>query len=140
MPPPFPSGAGGLVSTVDDYLAFAQMMRHRGTFDGERLLSRPTLELMTTDQLTPAQKAASTFVPGFFDNNGWGFGVSVVTRRVDVHSVGAYGWDGGLGSVFRYDPHEDMITIMLTTRAFESPMPPAVFRDFWTMAYAAIAD
>jgi CubicO group peptidase (beta-lactamase class C family) len=140
VPPPFPSGAGGLVSTVDDYLAFAQMMRNGGTFNGERVLSRPTVELMTTDQLTPAQKAASNFVPGFFDSTGWGFGVSVVTRRVDVHSVGAYGWDGGLGSVFRYDPREDMITILLTTRAFESPLAPAVVRDFWTMAYAAIDD
>ena len=38
---------------------------------------------MTTDQLTPAQKAASDLVPGYFDNHGWGFGVGVVTRRDD---------------------------------------------------------
>src|SRR5215218_3545474 len=73
-PPVFESGADGLVSTVDDLLAFGQMMRNLGVSTDERILSRPAIELMTTDQLTPAQKAASAtnFVfPGFFDSYGW---------------------------------------------------------------------
>src|SRR5881394_1498346 len=57
-PPAFPSGAGGLVSTIDDYLAFGQMMLSQGKHGGERILSRLSVELMTTDQLTPEQKAA----------------------------------------------------------------------------------
>lgn len=48
-PPAFPSGGAGLVSTIDDYLAFGQMMLHQGSHAGERILSRPAVELMTTD-------------------------------------------------------------------------------------------
>ena len=58
-PPVFPSGGGGLVSTVDDYLAFGQMMLNKGKHGRERILSRPSVELMTTDQITPEQKAVS---------------------------------------------------------------------------------
>src|SRR5436305_5165350 len=82
--PAFPSGAGGLVSTIDDYLAFAQMMLSQGKLCSERILSRLSVELMTTDQLTPEQKVVSGLVPGYFDSHGWGFGVSMVTRRDDV--------------------------------------------------------
>src|SRR5258708_14982094 len=97
-PPAFPSGAGGLVSTIDDYLAFGQMMLSQGKHGNERILSRLSVELMTTDQLTPEQKAASSLSSGFLDGNGWGFGVSVVTRPADIQPwPGRYGWGGGLG-------------------------------------------
>ncbi len=140
-PPAFPSGAGGLVSTVDDYLAFGQMLLDKGKHGNARLLSRPAVELMTTDQLTPEQKAVSGLIPGSFDSNGWGFGVSVVTRRDDVaKTVGTFGWDGGLGTSWYTDPREDMVTILMTSRAWDSPNPPAICRDFWTSAYQAIED
>jgi len=140
-PPAFPSGAGGLVSTTDDYLAFGQMMLNRGKHGNERLLSRPSVETMTTDQLTPEQKAASGLVPGYFDKHGWGFGVSIVTRRDDVAAVpGRFGWDGGLGTSWYSDPKEDMVTILMTQRAWTSPSPPDVCLDFWTSAYQAIDD
>src|SRR5256712_7351914 len=140
-PPSFPSGAGGLVSTVDDYLAFGQMMLNKGKHGSERLLSRPSVETMTTDQLTPEQKAASGLVGGYFDSHGWGFGVSVVTRRVDLaKTVGTFGWDGGLGTSWCSDPLEDMVTILMTQRAWTSPSPPNVCLDFWTTAYQAIDD
>ena len=140
-PPVFPSAAGGLVSTIDDYLAFGLMMLNQGKHGGERILSRLSVETMTTDQLTPEQKAVSGLVPGYFDNHGWGFGVSVVTRRGDVAAVpGRYGWDGGLGTSWYSDPREDMVTILLTQRAWSSPRSPAVCLDFWTLAYQAIDD
>ena len=140
-PPAFPSGAGGLVSTVDDYLAFGQMLLDKGKHGNARLLSRPAVEVMTTDQLTPEQKAVSGLIPGSFDSNGWGFGVSVVTRRDDVaKTVGTFGWDGGLGTSWYTDPREDMVTILMTSRAWDSPNPPAICRDFWTSAYQAIED
>ena len=141
-PPAFPSGGGGLVSTVDDYLAFAQMLLGGGRHDGERILSRPSVEAMTTDQLTPAQKAASDdLASGFFDSHGWGFGMAVATRRVDGATVpGQYGWDGGLGTSWRSDPKEEMVGILMTQRAWESPTPPPVTVDFWTSAYGAIDD
>ena len=139
--PAFPSGAGGLVSTIDDYLAFSQMMLNQGKYDNERILSRLSVELMITDQLTPEQKAVSGLFPGFFDSQGWGFGVSVVTRRDDIAAVpGRYGWDGGLGTSWYSDPREEMVTILMTQCAWTSPSPPDVCLDFWTSAYQAIDD
>ena len=140
-PPAFPSGAGGLVSTVDDMLAFSQMMLNKGTHGGERILSRPSVEVMTTDQLTPEQKAVSGLVPGYFDSHGWGFGVAIVTCRVDASEpVGTFGWDGGMGTSWSADPTEEMTTILMTQRAWTSPHPPNVCVDFRTSAYAAIDD
>jgi CubicO group peptidase (beta-lactamase class C family) len=139
--PAFPSGAAGLVSTIDDYLAFALMMLNNGRHGEARILSRPSIELMTADHLTPAQKAASGLVDGYFESHGWGFGIAVTTRRDDMaESAGSYGWDGGLGTCWRNDPREDMITLLMTPRAWTSPNPPEVCRDFWTSAYQAIDD
>jgi CubicO group peptidase (beta-lactamase class C family) len=139
-PPAFPDGGGGLVSTVDDYLAFGRMMLDRGRYGGGRILSRPSVELMTTDQLTPAQKAVSGFFPGAWDNLGWGFGVSVVTGRDGVAAVpGRFGWDGGLGTSWASDPAERMVAVLLTQRA-QFPMFSPVYLDFWTLAYQAIDD
>ncbi len=139
--PAFPSGGGGLVSTIDDYLAFADMLRGKGVSRGERILSRPSVEFMTADQLTPEQKAASGLVPGFFRVHGWGFGVSVVTERTDIAKTqGTYGWDGGMGTSWYNDPAEDLTMILMTQQAWASPMPPRLFQDFWTLTYQAIAD
>ena len=136
-PPAFPSGGAGLVSTADDFLAFAEMLMHGGA----PILSRPSVETMTSDHLTPAQKAVSGFFPDDFDAKGWGFGVSVVTRRDHPSApVGQYGWDGGLGTIWRNDPAEQLVTILLTNVAWTSPRPPDVALDFLTGAYAAITD
>ncbi len=140
-PPAFPSGAGGLVSTIDDYYAFGQMMLSFGKYKNQRILSRPSVETMTTDHLTPQQKAISGLNPGDFDAVGWGFGVSMVTRRDDIASVpGRYGWEGGLGTSWHTDPKEDMVTILLTPLAWSSPNASNIFRDFWTLSYQAIDD
>ncbi len=136
-PPAFPSGGAGLVSTAGDFLAFAEMLL-RG---GAPLLSRPSVETMTTDQLTPEQKAVSGFFPDDFDARGWGFCVGISTRRDSPAApVGQYGWDGGLGTVWRNDPTEEMVSILLTNAAWTSPRPPPVALDFLTAAYAAIDD
>ena len=140
-PTAFPSGAGGLVSTIDDYLAFGQMMLNNGKHGSERILSRLSVETMTTDQLTPEQKAVSGLIPGYFDSHGWGFGMSIVTRRDDIASVpGRYGWDGGMGTSWYSDPTEEMVTILMTQQSWTSPNPPNVCLDFWTLAYQAIDD
>jgi CubicO group peptidase (beta-lactamase class C family) len=140
-PPVFESGAGGLVSTADDLFAFAQMMLNGGTHGDRRILSRPSVELMTLDHITPAQKAVSAFVPGFWDNRGWGFGGSVITRRDKLEDVtGRYGWDGGYGTSWYIDPTEELVGVLLTQRLMDSPSPPLVFLDFWTTAYQAIDD
>jgi CubicO group peptidase (beta-lactamase class C family) len=139
-PPAFPSGAAGLVSTIDDYFAFGQMMLNKGEHNGVRILSRPSVELMTTDHLTPEQKARSALMPGDLDFFGYGFGVSVVTRRDHLPTIGTFGWDGGLGTSWRSDPGEQMVTILMTQRAWTSPTPPDICLDFWTSAYQTIDD
>jgi CubicO group peptidase (beta-lactamase class C family) len=140
-PPVFESGAGGLVSTVDDLLVFGQMMLKRGKYRNERILSRRSVELMTTDHITPEQKALSEFVPGFWDNHGWGFGLSIVTRRDDLATTpGRYGWDGGYGTSWYVDPKEELVGILLTQRVWDDPGAPVVLLDFWTSAYGAIDD
>jgi CubicO group peptidase (beta-lactamase class C family) len=138
-PPTFPSGGAGLVSTVDDYHAFSVMLASNGAYKGERLISRASAETMMTDQLTDEQKAESPLVPGFWDANGWGFGLSVVTRRdAPDMNPGRVGWDGGLGTAWSADRGETLITILMTQKAWDSPAPPAAVRDFRTAAYAAL--
>ena len=139
-PPAFPDGGAGLVSTIDDCFAFGRMLLHNGRLGSKRILSRPSVELMTADQLTTEQKTRSGFIPGQWDNRGWGFGVQVVTRRDDVSAVpGQYGWDGGFGTSWRNDPREGIIAILMTQRA-EFPLFSPVYQDFWTSVYAAVED
>jgi CubicO group peptidase (beta-lactamase class C family) len=135
-PPAFPDAAAGLVSTIDDYHAFGQMLLNGGRHGNTRILSRPTIEVMTTDQITPGQKAASPFFPGFWENRGWGLGLSVVTRRDDIaNSPGRFGWDGGYGTSWYADPREGLCAILLT-----QCLAPAsnLNADFWTSVYQAI--
>jgi len=140
-PPSFESAGGGLVSTIDDYLAFGEMLLNKGRHGKGRLLSRVSVEAMTTDQITPEQKAVSEFAPGFWDSHGWGLGVAVVTKRDGVSAVpGRFGWDGGYGTSWSTDPSEEMVGVLLTQRLWTSPTPPPVYLDFWTSVYQAIED
>lgn len=138
----FESGGGDqFVSTADDLLAFGRMLLNWGACGSERILSRPSIELMTTDQLTPAQKAASPFFENFWDARGWGLGVSIVNRRDEVAGVpGRYGWDGAFSTSLYVDPHEDMVGVLMAQcRPGALRLPPVVL-DFWTSAYQAIDD
>ncbi len=139
-PPVLADAGGGLVSTIDDYHAFGQMMANKGRCDGGRLLSRHSVEVMTTDQLTPSQKANAVFVPGWWENHGWGFGVSITTKRTDLAAgPGRFGWDGGSGTSWYYDPAEDLTGILLTQRQI-FPALSLVWQDFWTSTYASVDD
>ncbi|MBA2597624.1 MAG: beta-lactamase family protein [Chloroflexia bacterium] len=144
QPPVFESGSGGLVSTVDDLLVFGEMMLNNGTYGNERILSRPSVALMTADHITPEQKAASAvdFFPGFWDNHGWGFGVAINTRRDTLEATpGRYGWDGGYGTSWYVDPAEELIGILMTQRVWDGTgIPQKLLADFWTSVYQAIAD
>jgi CubicO group peptidase (beta-lactamase class C family) len=124
--PAFPDGAAGLLSTVDDLHAFARML-----LDGGAPVLRADLAReMCTDQLTDAQKA---YGPGrvFLEGRSWGFGQSVLPD-------GSYGWDGGLGSSMLIDPAHDLTMIVLTQRAWDSPVAPQVHTDIQQAAYAAL--
>ncbi|WP_433967610.1 serine hydrolase domain-containing protein [Tunturiibacter gelidiferens] len=138
-PPAFESGAGGLVSTVDDYYAFCRMMLNKGVWGRERVLTEASVEAMTKDQLSPQQREGAEL---FFGNHSsWGFGMAVSLRREKPWMVpGRFGWDGGFGTSAYSDPANDLIGILMTQRMMDSPEPPAVFTDFWAGAYRTLEE
>ena len=114
--PQFESGGGGLFSTVRDYSRFAQMLLRGGTLEGERILGRKTVDLISADHLTPEQRRGSTWDTqrGY----GYGLGVRVMTNPelAGVNgSAGEWGWDGAFGNWFCVDPKEDLTCVYLTT-------------------------
>jgi CubicO group peptidase (beta-lactamase class C family) len=110
-PPVFPSGSGGLVSTVDEYLAFGRMLLNNGVHGGSRLLSAKSVELMTSNHLTPAQIAtAGPLLAG----SGWGFGMAVTVQPDEISGPGRYGWSGGYGTTWFNDPTERLTAIAFT--------------------------
>ncbi|WP_326704664.1 serine hydrolase domain-containing protein [Streptomyces cyaneofuscatus] len=132
-PPAFPSGAGGLVSTVDDWYAFGRMLLAEGLADdGRRVLAGESVRQMVTDQLTPDQRAASGL---FTEGQGWGFGGSVdVEITAPWNVLGRYGWIGGTGTTAHVIPATGTVAVLLTQVELAGPIAPQVMRDFWTYA------
>jgi CubicO group peptidase (beta-lactamase class C family) len=111
-PPVFPSGAAGLVSTIDDYLAFARLLLNEGIHKNKRLLSARSVRLMTTNHLTPEQMATGGWILG---GHGWGFGMAIATAPDEVSAVpGRYGWNGGYGTYWFNDPTRGLVAIAMT--------------------------
>ncbi|MDD3334378.1 MAG: serine hydrolase [Eubacteriales bacterium] len=108
---PFHSGGGGLTSTLDDYAKFCQMLLYGGEYQGERLLSAKTVQMMASNQLNDAQMASF----GWRDR-GYGYGVgmrTLLSKRMLNGSVGEFGWDGMMGCWMAVDPQEDMTLVYL---------------------------
>jgi CubicO group peptidase (beta-lactamase class C family) len=130
--PAFPSGAGGLVGTVDDWHSFARMLLAEGKVDGRRLLSPNSVRKMTTDQLTQSQRDASGL---FLEGQGWGFGGSVDVEAIDPWNVqGRYGWVGGTGTTAHITASTNAVTILLSQVGMAGPTPLPLMRDFWRYA------
>jgi CubicO group peptidase (beta-lactamase class C family) len=130
--PAFPSGAGGLVSTVDDWHRFARMLLAGGHLGGRQLLSAASVQQMTTDQLTPSQRDASRL---FLEGQGWGFGGSVDVEAIDPWNVtGRYGWVGGTGTAAHVTASTGAVAILLSQLELAGPTPPALMREFWQHA------
>jgi CubicO group peptidase (beta-lactamase class C family) len=126
------SGGAGLLSTASDYARFLQMLLNGGTLDGQRILSRKTVELMT------ANHTGTLFRPG----SGMGLGVSVVTdlgARGDPGSVGEIGWGGAYHSTYWADPKEQLIVVHLTQT---NPAGPDLddFAKLRALVYGAFTD
>jgi len=131
-PPAFPSGAGGLVSTADDWFAFAGMLLGQGTFRDRRVLSPESVRQMTTDQLTAGQREAGRL---FLEGQGWGYGGSVDIEAIEPWNVpGRYGWVGGTGTTAHITPATRTIAILLSQLQMSSPTPPDLMREFWRYA------
>lgn len=148
QPPAFQGGGGGLCSTVDDYHAYFQMLLNQGMHGNQRILSRPAVELMTTNRLTPEQQAARHAMAtnnvhvsfGQGQHGGWGFGMAVRTYRGDYAPIGQFGWDGGSGTTTYADPHNQLTGILLTQVGMSTPDSARLIHDFWTAVYQAIED
>jgi CubicO group peptidase (beta-lactamase class C family) len=125
--PAFYDGAAGLVSTVDDLLAFARMLL-RG---GDPVLTAEQVREMSRDHLTAPQRE---FGLAFLGGRGWGLGTSVVRTGP---WAGAIGWDGGLGTSFLVHPERDLAVIVLTQRMFDTAQAPAVHTDLQAAALTA---
>jgi len=148
QPPAFEGGGGGLNSTVDDYHAYFRMLLNQGLHGTERILSRPAVELMTTNRLTPNQLAAREAMArdnvhisfGQGQHGGWGFGMAVRTYRGDYAPIGQFGWDGGSGTSSYADPANQLVGILLTQVGASTPDAIHLMHDFWTTVYQALDD
>jgi len=120
-PPIFPSGAGGLVSTLADLHRFGRIL----LADDGGLLSPRSLRLMTTDHLTQEQRDASTV---FLEGAGWGFGGAVAADC-------RYGWIGGTGTTAHVVPATGTVGILLTQVQMAGPTPTRLMREFWQYAF-----
>jgi CubicO group peptidase (beta-lactamase class C family) len=110
-PPPFPSGAAGLLSTMDDFFAFASLLLNLGVHQGRRLLSEASVEAMTTNHLTSEQIAGGGIL---LDGQGFGYCIGVSVTPDDVSAPGRYGWSGGYGTTWFNDPNRGRVAIALT--------------------------
>jgi CubicO group peptidase (beta-lactamase class C family) len=132
-------GGHGLVSTAADYLRFSQMLLNKGEWEGQRILGRKTLELMTTNHLAPEllpYELGGVPSPG----QGYGLGFRVLMdlgQSQSVGSIGEAGWGGAASTTFWVDYEEDLIGVLM---AQYQPPVHLMIPDFKVMAYQAIID
>jgi CubicO group peptidase (beta-lactamase class C family) len=115
--PRFLCGGGCMVSTANDYYRFLQMLLNGGTLDGVQILSRKSVQLMTSDHLGSGIAHSPVYFPG----DGYGFGLGFAVRTTPgvaagLGSVGDYFWSGIYGTIFFVDPHEKLIAIYMMQR------------------------
>ncbi len=134
QPPAASSGGAGLVSTAADYARFLQMLLNGGRANGVRLLSRKSVELMTTGHLGEMRR---DFYPGY--DFGLGFAVRVdLGGAGSLGSVGEYGWSGIFSTYFFVDPREEMFAVLMTqTSPFDTLDLGSRFKK---LVYQAIDD
>ena len=139
------SGAGGLVSTTHDYVAFCQMLANGGHLDGQRVLGRKTLELMTVNHLPGGATLQDMAIGGFgeagFEGVGFGLGFAVglgPAATTMAGSAGDFYWGGAASTAFWVDPAEDLFAVFMT-QLFPSIAYP--FRaQLRALVYQAIDD
>ena len=138
-----PSGAGGLVGTLPDYANFCQMLLQNGEFNGQNIISRTTLELMTRNHLgnsNLAQMAVGGFSETSNEGVGFGLGFASTLDQVAAGTVGEgdFYWGGYASTLFWVDPKEALYAIFMTQL-----IPSATFNfrgQIKNIVYGAIAD
>jgi CubicO group peptidase (beta-lactamase class C family) len=142
--PTCPAGGHGLVSTTADYLRFCEMLRRGGELDGERVLGRRTLELMTRNHLARGQTLVQLAIGLFSEtsNDGVGFGLGFATTLDGVAAgmpgEGDFYWGGAASTIFWVDPKDDLVAVFMTQL-----MPSSTFNfrgQLKSLVYAAIVD
>ncbi len=107
------SGGGGLVSTAEDYLHFAEMLLNRGQYKDRQILSSAAVEMMTSNQLIGSAYPIS--INGeVMEGVGFGLGLSIIVEGTDLMPVGQYGWAGASGTHFWVLPKEELIVVVLS--------------------------
>lgn len=129
-------GGSGMISTPEDYMRFAQMLLNGGTFNGNKILGRKTIELMTSNQVDSLDYPEELLsVVGA--NNKFGLGVNVVTdlgSKNELYSTGSYYWGGRYGTSFIIDPKEELVAVFMTQTGTRSP----IRNIFRLMVYQAL--
>ena len=128
------SGGGGLWSTPEDYLQFAQMLVNGGELNGKRLLSPRTVDLMASNHVGDLFTHAAIGRPGM----GFGLTVEVVMDGIEANrrtSNGSFGWDGAFGTHFWVDRKEQLVGLLM----IQEPVG-ALSRDFENAVMQAIVD
>ena len=132
------SGGGGLVSTIDNYWQFAQMMLNRGELNGLRILKRETVELMTrnhvSEKLFPL--AFNGIVPDMVDGYGFGLGYCINMGADKIGSIGDFGWGGMADTYCWIDPEEDIVGILM--QQFMPSLTHSGRLDFRKAVYSAL--
>jgi CubicO group peptidase (beta-lactamase class C family) len=139
------SGAGGLVSTLPDYLRFCRMLLNGGELDGVRILGPRTVQLMTSNHL-PVGKDLATMAPELaamvrLDGLGFGLGFAVLVDPAAAHVIGApgeYHWGGAASTEFFINPTEELIAILFTQLMPVTTYP--IGRELRATVYSAIID
>ena len=144
-PPSLLSGGGGLVSTLDDYMAFCKMILGRRDLDGRRILSRKTLDLMSSNHLTNGEDlrscAYARLGERFQARVGFGLGFSVLLDPAASQvsgSKGALAWGGVASTAFWIDPLEDMAVVFLTQLVPSNKYN--IQRELRSLVYSALSD
>ena len=144
-PPTLFSGGGGLVSTLDDYMAFCKMVLGRGSLEGHRILSRKTLDLMSSNHLTNGEDLRSCAYGRWSETSytgvGFGLGFSVLLDPAASQISGSKGelaWGGAASTAFWIDPLEDMAVVFLTQLIPSSTYN--VRRELRSLVYSALSD
>ena len=132
------AGGAGIISTASDYVRFAQMLLNKGELDGKRILSRKTIELMTSNSIGDKYIFNNLrYTSG--DKFGYGFGIRTERGVFDENeSIGSYGWDGAFYTRYWVDPKEDLIGIFMSQ--MDGFWSENYIGKFKVLVYQSIAD
>lgn len=128
----------GLISTPSDYMRFCQMLLNDGTYENKRIISRKSIEMMTTNQIGDIDYPDG-FYPILGKGNKFGFGLNIITKNGEInefYSQGSFYWEGAYSTTFIIDPKEGFAALMMTQLGGRQSLK--VRKDFRKSVYKAL--